>query len=101
VNVNTAIGQHARFSVDPADPGVGRNNSFQTLSSDSGRHSFRISLYNVNLAVAADVPAFHPSDEDLSMGSPAFHPSDEDLSMRIPVSKTGPAPENAVKMFIT
>jgi hypothetical protein len=63
--------------------------------------AFGSPFYNVNLAVAADVLAFHPSDEDLSLGTPAFHPSDKDLSMGIPVSKTCPAPENAVKMFIT
>jgi hypothetical protein len=32
VNVDAAIGQDARLSVDPADSGVRRNNSFQTLS---------------------------------------------------------------------
>ena len=26
-------------------------------------------------------PAFHPTDEDLSVGTPAFHPTDEDLSV--------------------
>ena len=43
VNVDAAIGQHARVSVDPADAGVRRDNSFQTLSSDSSRHSLWIS----------------------------------------------------------
>ena len=38
VNVDAAIGEHARISIDPADAGVGGNNSFQTLSSDSSRH---------------------------------------------------------------
>ena len=42
VNVDSAIGQHTGFSVDPADAGVRRNNSFQTLSCDSSRHSLRI-----------------------------------------------------------
>ncbi len=44
VNVDAPIGQHARFSVDPADAGVRCNNSFQTLSSDSSGHSLRNSL---------------------------------------------------------
>jgi hypothetical protein len=43
VDVDSAVGQHARFSVDPADAGVCRDNSFQTLPSDSSRHSLRIS----------------------------------------------------------
>jgi hypothetical protein len=30
-------------------------------------------------------PVFHPSDEDLSLGTPVFHPSDEDLSLGTPV----------------
>jgi hypothetical protein len=29
-------------------------------------------------------PAFHPTDEDLSVGTPAFHPTDEDLSVGTP-----------------
>jgi hypothetical protein len=29
-------------------------------------------------------PDFHPSDEDLSLGTPDFHPSDEDLSLGTP-----------------
>jgi hypothetical protein len=44
VNVDAPIGQDASISVDPADPGVGCNNPLQTLSSDSGRHSSRLSL---------------------------------------------------------
>jgi hypothetical protein len=38
MNVDAAISEHARLSVDPADAGVGGDNSFQTLSRDSGRH---------------------------------------------------------------
>ena len=49
VNVDAPIGQHARFSVDPADAGVRCDNSFQTLSSDSSRHS----LWNSPLAVVS------------------------------------------------
>jgi hypothetical protein len=30
-------------------------------------------------------PAFHPSDEDRSLGTPVFHPSDEDRSLGTPV----------------
>ena len=39
VDVDAAIGEHARFSVNPADSGVGGNNSFKTLTSDSSGHS--------------------------------------------------------------
>jgi hypothetical protein len=38
-------------------------------------------------AVAADLPVFHPIDEDLSLGAP--------------VLSQGPAPKKTVKMFIT
>ena len=44
VNVDAPIGQDAGFSVDPADTGVRRDNSLQTLSSDSSRHRPRLSL---------------------------------------------------------
>jgi len=39
VDVDSAIGQHASFAVDPADAGICCNNSFETLSSDSSGHS--------------------------------------------------------------
>jgi hypothetical protein len=45
MNVDAAIRQHAGLSVDPADPGVRGNNSFQTLSSNSSRHSLLNSLF--------------------------------------------------------
>jgi len=50
MNVDAAIGQHTRVPVNPADSGVGRNNSFQTLPSDSSRHSF------LELPLAVDFP---------------------------------------------
>ena len=43
VYVDSAVGQYARFSVNPTDSGVRRNNSFQALPRDSSRHSLRIS----------------------------------------------------------
>jgi hypothetical protein len=45
MNVDAAIGEHAGISVNPANPGDCSNNSFQTLPSDSGRHSFWISPF--------------------------------------------------------
>ncbi len=47
VNIDAPIGQHARFSVDPADTGVRCNNSFKSLSSDSSGHSLRNSLIRI------------------------------------------------------
>ena len=55
VNVDAAVGEDARFSVDPADAGVRGDNSFQALSCDSSRHSLYFSLYlEVNPAVMAE-----------------------------------------------
>ena len=45
VDIDAPIGQHARLSIDPANSGVRRNNSFQTLTSDSsGHHPFDLPL---------------------------------------------------------
>ena len=45
MDVDTAVRQNACVSVDPANARVGSNNSFQTLSSDDGRHSLWNSLF--------------------------------------------------------
>jgi hypothetical protein len=37
------------------------------------------------VAYSGLAPVFHPSNEDLSLGTPVFHPSDEDLSLGAPV----------------
>ncbi len=39
-------------------------------------------------------PAFHPTDEGLSVGTPAFHPTDEDLSVGAPAAQTAAAPSS-------
>ena len=36
-------------------------------------------------------PAYHPTDEDLSVGTPAYHPTDEDLSVGTPAYDPGSA----------
>jgi hypothetical protein len=66
VNVDAAVGQHARFSVDPTYSGVRRNNSFQTLTSDSSRHKLSDLPLAMILADCGGCPALNPSDEDLS-----------------------------------
>ncbi len=43
VDVDAAIGEDPRISVDPADTGVRGNNSLKTLSSDSSRHTLCLS----------------------------------------------------------
>src|SRR5579859_7799719 len=45
VDINSAIGQDPRFSINPANPGVRRNNSFQSLSHYSSRHNLPILPY--------------------------------------------------------
>jgi L-lactate dehydrogenase complex protein LldG len=47
------------------------------------------------------LPAFHPSDKDLSLGTPAFHPSDKDLSLGTPALATtisGPSATADIEM---
>ena len=39
VDVDAAVGQYARFSINEANSGIGGNNSFKTLTSDSSGHS--------------------------------------------------------------
>jgi hypothetical protein len=39
VDIDAPIRQHPRLSINPANPGVRRNNTFQALSSDSSRHN--------------------------------------------------------------
>jgi hypothetical protein len=41
VDIDSTVGQHSGIPIDPADSGVGGNNAFKTLSSDSGRHSLQ------------------------------------------------------------
>jgi hypothetical protein len=54
VNVDSPIGQYARVSVNPADPGVRRDNSFQTFSR---RHGLAVPLASSSLAETAPHPA--------------------------------------------
>jgi len=55
VDIDSTVRQNSRFSIDPANSGVRRNNSFQTLPRDSSRHILRISLLHCDLAVAAGI----------------------------------------------
>jgi hypothetical protein len=38
MNVDATVGEDARISIDPANAGVGSDNSFQAFSCDSSRH---------------------------------------------------------------
>jgi len=49
------------------------------------RRSLHFAFHPSDEDLSMGTPAFHPSDEDLSLGTPAFHPSDEDLSLGTPV----------------
>jgi hypothetical protein len=57
VNVDSAVGQDARIPVYPANAGVRRNNSFQTLSSDSSRHKLSDLPCDGLSAITADFQA--------------------------------------------
>jgi hypothetical protein len=39
MDVDAAVGKDAGVAIDPADAGVGGDNSFETLSCDGGWHS--------------------------------------------------------------
>jgi len=43
-----------------------------------------IDAIKVQSKAKAPNTAFHPTDEELSVGTPAFHPTDEDLSVGTP-----------------
>jgi hypothetical protein len=61
VNVDAAVGEDARFAVDPANAGVRGDNSFQAFSCDSSRHSLSFSRgYDGSLAVAVE---FRPPNQ--------------------------------------
>ena len=39
VDIDSAVGKHPAFSIDPADSGVGGDNTFQPFPSNSSRHN--------------------------------------------------------------
>src|ERR1700761_9093339 len=59
VNIDTAVGQHARIAVDPADAGVCCHNSFESLCCYRSRHTI---LFFLQLCVRVNsLSAFHRS----------------------------------------